>query len=283
MTPFLEQLQPFVGLRLDEAPHASLIRYQRRRRVEDGEQTQQTLAAAAVAAAPRRNIARICENAGGDAKQTDANEQHTFFIDPMTRGYSASDLLNKYLGLTPDDFHPLPWDVPRCALDVPLDRVPILSKVRSALQARRRKFARARYFAAQIATASSRYAKFAERRRRAYARACRAFGRSRHSTFCTGRFRPKSAITSALCTCDGDDDFCASSKTFTFFVVVCRISVPLGSSMSSQFSIFARPARFVRRSRVLRRAFFLSATIRSLPLSTWTQRFINLRSSCVEQ
>ncbi|KAI6227773.1 Ubiquinone biosynthesis monooxygenase COQ6, mitochondrial [Aphelenchoides fujianensis] len=75
MIPFLKEVEPYVGLRMDEPPRPAQV--------------------PEANGAPRTNSTPIA-------------------IDLTTRGYPVGDLLNKYLGLTPDGQHPFPWEMPYC-------------------------------------------------------------------------------------------------------------------------------------------------------------------------
>ncbi|KAI6213995.1 hypothetical protein M3Y94_00216900 [Aphelenchoides besseyi] len=94
MEPFLENLKPYVGLRMDEPVNA--IRYPK---LKDFDVT------------AKRNIDKLCSSR---SSSTVSRNSTTIFIDLNSRGYPIGDLLNKYLGLTPLDVHPLPWELPFC-------------------------------------------------------------------------------------------------------------------------------------------------------------------------
>ncbi|KAI6187039.1 Tetratricopeptide repeat protein 17 [Aphelenchoides besseyi] len=94
MEPFLENLKPYVGLRMDGPVNA--VRYPKLKDFD---------------LSAKRNIDKLCSSR---SSSTISRNSTTIFIDLNSRGYPVGDLLNKYLGLTPLDVHPLPWDMPFC-------------------------------------------------------------------------------------------------------------------------------------------------------------------------
>ncbi|KAI6238241.1 Tetratricopeptide repeat protein 17 [Aphelenchoides fujianensis] len=92
MIPFLKEVEPYVGLRMDEPPVSPKYPKQKELVYE-------------------RNIEKLC---AGRSPAATLKNSTPIAIDLTTRGFPVGDLLNKYLGLTPDRQHPFPWEMPYC-------------------------------------------------------------------------------------------------------------------------------------------------------------------------
>uniref|UniRef100_A0A914ZLD2 Tetratricopeptide repeat protein 17 n=2 Tax=Parascaris univalens TaxID=6257 RepID=A0A914ZLD2_PARUN len=102
---FLNALDPFKGIDMDE-PNGRPI-YPRK-----------------IESSMSRLLERYLSNSWPNRSLCDANRwRHPMptadnlpqlFMSPDNKGYSVSDLLNKYLGLSPLKEHPLPWALPEC-------------------------------------------------------------------------------------------------------------------------------------------------------------------------
>ncbi|CAD5224078.1 unnamed protein product [Bursaphelenchus okinawaensis] len=108
---FMMKVKPYEGLALDEPPLS--VQYLRDKNPSFS----------------MPNVQKFCTKEF--AHKSTVTSDYGHFISVESRGYSLHDLLNKYLGITPNELLPFPWEEPNCAaIDVDtMNNITLLQKI----------------------------------------------------------------------------------------------------------------------------------------------------------
>ncbi|VDK47979.1 unnamed protein product [Anisakis simplex] len=105
LTEFLTGLEPFKGMDWDEPTEERMYP----RKIESS--MSKLLERYLSGEWPNKTL---CEANRWHYSMPSADNLPQLFMSPENKGFCVSDLLNKYLGLSPHKQHPLPWALPRC-------------------------------------------------------------------------------------------------------------------------------------------------------------------------